>query len=161
MSGALLITLFTDAGFCPDRKIGTWAAWAKCNGVTSMVSGALRGNVEGSDIAEMRALVNGVCAVLARIKPPRGSRIIAQTDCQSAINAMLGTGYKKKQAKHRVRHATDEMRKRLTAAGVQIKYRHVPGHLGMATPRNAVNTWCDRECTRLLRQARAELEKAA
>jgi hypothetical protein len=33
--------------------------------------------------------------------------------------------------------------------------RHVKGHKGTVTPRNAVNTWCDKERKRLLAKARA------
>lgn len=151
---AMLVTLFTDAGFCPDTRCASYAVWAKANGRTLRHAGVLRGEVPGSEIAELRALANGVALVLSTIKPPAGSRIIAQTDCQVAINAMLGTGFKKAHAQERVRHAVEDIRNRLLAAEVAIEYRHVRGHKGVVTARNAVNTWCDAECTRHLRQAR-------
>lgn len=154
--GPALVTLFTDAGFCPHTNLASYAVWAKADGGTLRKSGVLRGKLETSDIAEMRALANGVALVLSAMKPRNGARIIAQTDCQSAISAMLGTGYKKKAAQERVRHATEVVRDKLIAAGVTIEYRHVGGHMGNRTPRNAVNTWCDGECRRWLKQARAE-----
>ena len=59
------ITLFTDAGFCPNTNIGTWAAWAKFdNNQTMRFSGVLKGFVQNSDVAELRAMANGIhCAV--------------------------------------------------------------------------------------------------
>ncbi len=44
---------------------------------------------------------------------------------------------------------------KIAAAGIEVEFRHVSGHRGTVTPRNAVNTWCDAECYRLMRQARA------
>ena len=160
-----LITMFTDAGYCPDRKIGTWAVWAKRDGKAFRYSGVLRGEVDDSAIAELRAIINGGCAVLAAMKPETGTKIIAQSDCESAIGALLGSHYKRKEARKRVENATKLLQKRLRETGVVIEYRHVPGHRGTVNPRAAVNTWCDQECTRLLRQARQEAsqpqEKAA
>lgn len=151
----MLITLFTDAGFCPHTGIGTYAVWAKESGKTLRKSGVLRGTMEVSAIAELRALANGIALVLSIIRPSPGSKIIAQLDCQDAINAMLGTGYKKPRQQERVRSAVEDARRRLIEAKVSIEYRRVPGHAGRGTPRTAVNTWCDSECRRHLREARA------
>ena len=154
MSVPSLITMFTDAGYCPERKIGTWAVWAKRDGKTFRYSGVLRGEVDDSAIAELRATVNGVCAVLAAMKPEKATKIIAQSDCESAVGALLGSHYKRKEARKRVESATNLLHKRLRETGVVVEYRHVSGHRGTVNPRAAVNTWCDQECTRLLRQAR-------
>jgi hypothetical protein len=40
-------------------------------------------------------------------------------------------------------------------------FRHVHGHKGVVTPRNAVNTWCDSECRELMRLARGGLSPEA
>jgi hypothetical protein len=48
-------------------------------------------------------------------------------------------------------------RDKVAAADVVVEFRHVGGHKGTVTPRNAVNTWCDGECRRLMRAARAAL----
>ena len=149
-----LITMFTDAGYCPDRKIGTWAVWAKRDGKTFRYSGVLRGEVDHSAIAELRAIVNGVCAVLTVMKPEKATKIIAQSDCESAIGALLGSHFKRKSARARVENATKLLKKKLQETGVVIEYRHVSAHRGTVDPRAAVNTWCDGECSRLLKQAR-------
>ncbi len=43
---------------------------------------------------------------------------------------------------------------RIASTGIVVEFRHVTGHMGVATPRNAVNTWCDKECRKLMRLAR-------
>ncbi len=154
MTARSLITLFTDAGFCPDRRIGVWAAWAKCDGRTMRVSGVLRGPVPNSTIAELRALVNGVHCVLGQIGPVPGAKIIAQSDSQIAITVFQGTGYTRASKRVLVDAERERMRA-MTAGRVVIEYRHVSAHKGTATPRNAVNTWCDLECRRHLKAARA------
>src|SRR5487761_2065467 len=153
-SAPTLITLFTDAGFCPKTHVASWAAWAKANGQTYRQSGVMNGKIDTSDIAELRAIANGVAMVMRHMKPTRGAKIIAQTDCAAAMQAILGTGYKTPRAQRRVKSAVDYINNRLTAAGVSIEMRHVSGHKGTATPRNAVNTSADMECRRQLAIAR-------
>jgi hypothetical protein len=43
---------------------------------------------------------------------------------------------------------------RIAATGIVVEFRHVTAHKGVSTPRNAVNTWCDTECRKLMRLAR-------
>ena len=155
--GPSLVTLFTDAGLCPRTHVATWAAWAKADGRKLERSGVLRDCPDTSDIAELHALVNGICLVIDVIKPRHGARIIAQTDCQSAIGAALGTGYRSQSGAARVAGALKVLRAKVREAGVTVEYRHVPGHAGKGTPRTAVNTWCDAECKRHLREARKAL----
>jgi serine/threonine-protein kinase RIO1 len=35
-----------------------------------------------------------------------------------------------------------------------VEFRHLTVHKGVSNPRNAVNTWCDKECRKLMRLAR-------
>lgn len=93
-------------------------------------------------------MANGIAFVFLRIKPPPGSRIIAQTDCQTVIN-ILEHG-------HSMNPEAELVQRLLTEGQVQIEYRHV--HRGNATPRHAVNTWCDKECYRLLKIARKAVQ---
>ena len=151
----MLISLFTDAGFCPKAGIGTYAVWAKANGRTIRKSGVLKSKQDGSDLAELRALVNGVAFVVSMMRPPIGSRIIAQTDCLSAISAVTGQGYRNKKARERVADTLAFLQRTIEAGQLRVEYRHVKGHKGNVSPRNAVNSWCDAECTRHLQTARA------
>ena len=150
----MLITLFTDASHCHRTHVAAYAAWAKADGFTVRRAGVLKGRVSDSSIAEAQALVNGLCFVLAALKPPPASKIIAQTDCISAIAALTG-GLRKPGAIARFAPMVAVYRAKFVSHGIAVEFRHVRAHKGTVTPRNAVNTWCDEECRKLMRLARA------
>lgn len=154
MGRPTLITLFTDAGFCPRTKLASWAIWAKANGVVIRRSGMLKDRPSDSGVAELRAMANGIILVLREMRPGPGAKIIAQTDCLTIIGALMGARLRKKAARERMQSAVDHVRLALADAGVTVEYRHVPGHAGKGTPRTAVNVECDKECRRLLKAAR-------
>jgi ribonuclease HI len=160
VSNPVLITMFTDAGFCPDTRLATWAMWAKVNGASVMHSGVLRDRPDSSNVAEIFALANGMVAMTRLIGPPRGSRVIAQTDSTTAIAAFEGRAYLRKKSRPTVSAALDVMRATIERFDLVVEYRHVPGHRATVNPRQTINTWCDRECKRLLRQARTEQREA-
>ncbi len=66
----------------PDAAQGGWPA--PCS------SQVLKDRVLDSAIAEAQAIVNVLCFALAALSPPPASKIIAQTDCLSAIWALTG-----------------------------------------------------------------------
>jgi hypothetical protein len=157
----MLITLFTDASHCADTHVAAYAIWAKTDGRTIRRAGVLKERPPDSAVAEAQAqaLVNGLCFALAMLKPPTGSKIIAQTDCLSAIAALTGK-LKKPRAIARFMAISSAYATRFADTGVEVEFRHVGAHKGVVTPRNAVNTWCDKECRRLMRLARSDAQAA-
>lgn len=149
----MLITLFTDASYCSRTRIAAYAAWAKTDGRTVRHAGVMKQRVASSSMAETMALVNGIYLAIAAIRPPAASKIIAQTDCLTAIEALSGTP-RKAATLRKYAEVVSAYRAKIAAAGVTVEFRHVTGHKGTVTPRNAVNTWCDEECRRLMRAAR-------
>jgi ribonuclease HI len=153
---ASLITLFTDASYCQHTRLASFAIWAKCDGQTIRRSGVFKERQPSSTMAELRALVNGLAYVVTKMKPASGSRIIAQVDCLVAIRSL--TQEPKRLKKRRLIAAEREfVAQKITGAGISVEYRHVGGHKGTVTARNAVNCWCDQECRRHLREARAAI----
>jgi hypothetical protein len=149
----MLITLFTDASHCAKTHVAAYAAWAKTDGRTVRRAGVLKEPVPDSSVAEAQALVNGLCFALAVLKPGVDSRIIAQTDCLTAIAALTGQ-LRKQKSMARFAPVTAAYQTRIASTGIVVEFRHVTAHKGVATPRNAVNTWCDTECRKLMRLAR-------
>jgi hypothetical protein len=90
------------------------------------------------------------------MRPPAASKIIAQTDFLGAIHALTGT-IKRARSVRQFAAVVTAYQQKIAASGIEVEFRHVSGHRGTVTPRNAVNTWCDAECHRLMRQARAAL----
>jgi ribonuclease HI len=155
----MLITLFTDASYCHRTRVAAYAVWAKTDGRTVRHSGVLKELVPHSALAETMALVNGIYLTIAAMRPPAASKIIAQTDCLGAIHALSGT-VRRARAVRQFAAVVTAYQQKIAAAGIMVEFRHVSGHRGTVTPRNAVNTWCDAECRRLMRQARAGLGSA-
>jgi len=154
----MLITLFTDASYCSRSRIGAYAAWARADGRTVRHSGVLKQAVANSSLAETMALVNGIFVALAAMQPPAASKIIAQTDCLAAIHALTGM-LTKAATIRQYETVVAAYREKVAATAITVEFRHVSGHKGTVTPRNAVNTWCDTECRRLLRAARTKVSR--
>jgi ribonuclease HI len=149
----MLITLFTDASHCAKTHVAAYAVWAKMDGRTVRRAGVLKEPVRDSSVAEAQALVNGLCFALTALKPGADSRIIAQTDCLAAIAALTGQ-LRKQKSMARFAPVIAAYQTRIAATGIMVEFRHVAAHKGVSTPRNAVNTWCDTECRKLMRLAR-------
>lgn len=156
----MLITLFTDASYCSRTRIAAYAAWAKTDGRTLRHAGVLRDPAANSTLAETMALVNGIHLAIAGMRPPPASRIIAQTDCLTAIEALTGRFTNPKTIRQYA-EIVAAYRSRVDTVRVVVEFRHVGGHKGTVTPRNAVNTWCDQECRRLMRAARQQSQQSA
>jgi hypothetical protein len=142
----VLITMFTDCSYNRQLRRATWAAWAKADGVTIRVSGVLRAKVDQSGDGEIAAIANGLAAVKRAFAPPHGSKIIAQTDSTEAIHALRCGNHVRSFSQAAVQYALAFV----SDNGWRLELRHVKGHCGAKTPRHAVNTWCDKECSRLM-----------
>lgn len=151
----MIVTMFTDGAWNQQKRVGAWAAWMKMGDrATVRRSGMLLKFPMGqSGTAELAAIANGL-AVLASIEDPPWprSRVIVQTDSQEAIDALTRGSHTLECSAVVVRHVLESIAK----TGWRLDLRHVKGHAGTATARNAVNTWCDAECRRLMVAWRAE-----
>lgn len=142
----MLVTMFTDATFNLRLRRGAWAAWAKANGKTIRYSGLIKEPILDIAEGELSAIANGLYAVMKKFEPEQGSRIIIATDSMEAIAALRNRNH----PRVKCRILTNYVHGLAIAKGWSLDIRHVKGHKGDATPRNAVNTWCDKECRRLM-----------
>jgi len=140
----MLVTLFTDASVKFEIARATWACWAKADGVTHRYSGIIRNTINQSGDAELCAIANGLFVVIRRFAPPIKSKIIIQTDSDEAIYAIKSGKHTRPYTKLLLNNIYSTLQKH----DLYCDLRHVKGHKGTATPRNAVNTWCDVECRR-------------
>lgn len=124
----LFITLVADASFCHRTKAYGWCYWIKY-GVTPTTIIKSGGGIglPNSNEAEVEALVQGLNAIVDLDDKILGKHIVVQSDCTGALA--------------RVQPIFAELIK----LGAKRAYsKHVKGHQGNRTPRNAVNTLCDR-----------------
>jgi hypothetical protein len=138
-----VVTLFTDAGL--KDSLGTWAAWAKyATGYATMrASGVITIPCFNSNFAELCSVANGLYCAIRFFEPPRRTRIIIQCDNTNAL-AMIASPT----VDGRYHDPHKVIRDLKNKFNLILVPRHVGAHRGTDTPRNAVNTWCDRECRR-------------
>lgn len=152
----LLVTIFTDAGLCPETNIGTWAAWCKSERGVARAGGILRDPQFSSTMAESAAAVNGIYNALANGVAHPGDVLLIQTD-NNQVRQFLTMPVKREHKNKVERRSMQAAYSALTSKhDVKCSFRHVRGHKGAKDKRSAVNTWCDQVCTFFLRMARHE-----
>lgn len=156
----MLVTLFTDASWCPDHKVAGWAAWCKSDFGMRRSAGILKGEIPSPTYAELAALINGIWFVANHAHPvklPPKTRVIAQTDCLAAIDALRGT-------------SKSPQMFALAAKGIELigrykmvmDFRHVKAHTNNTDrttkegKRSLVNDWCDNAARIEMKFARAQ-----
>lgn len=150
----MLITMFTDVSLHPASGLASYAIWAKVNGTTIRQARLFRQPIHDSNVAEVCGIINGLYFVINTIKPPAGSKILAQSDSETALSVLRGSN------RNALFNGLPERRTAvLDGTGIVVEYRHVKGHKGARTPRNAVNTWCDHACRKVLREHQARLNE--
>jgi len=136
--------MFTDASHNEALQRATYAVWFKCDGKTYRHAGAVRGPIAQIGDGELAAIANGLYLALRDIPSlSPGGKIIIQTDSMEAIASLLNRRHRRPTAHRIVEHILAQAQ----AHSLVLDYRHVKAHKGTLTPRNAVNTWCDRQCT--------------
>lgn len=152
-----LVTLFTDASFDRARKIGSYAAWMKCDGRTERMCGVLRGDIDDAWLAEASAIANGLWLSYRLFGLQKGDRVIATSDCLNAMQA-FGVGFKKTRMNESVKHIRELVLKLISDTGITVEYRHVKAHSNKDGVRSAVNRWCDSSAKAALRKHRVDKE---
>lgn len=148
-----LVTMFTDASWNYNAKIGVYAIWAKCDGDTIRHSGQFNTPMPQIGTAELGAISYGLLHIARGFDLTEDTKVLIQTDSLEAISAYR-TGKHPRQIDRNIALHIKEFAK---THGWRLELRHVKGHLGNATPRNAVNNWCDKECSRQMGKALASI----
>lgn len=136
------ITVFADASFCHQTKAWGYGFWVKWGDPAQTNIGWGGGAfIKGSLEAETEALREALKWVREHLLPAdlAGKNVVVQSDCTGALARML---------------ADFDTFRRATGA-TRCYGKHVKGHQGHTTPRNSVNTTCDRHAGRMMRQFRA------
>lgn len=151
------ITVFADASFCHETGAAGIAWWVRDADRIERSAKALTFACNNSHEAEVVALGTAILMALREFPHEPGDRLSIQSDCMGAL-AVFTEGRRMSDVeaamKHRVWTAA-------SAAGVTLHPKHVKGHSGGGTARGSVNTWCDRNARRVMREARAKMVKAA
>jgi ribonuclease HI len=147
------VTAFSDASFCEETKAAAWAGWVKSDRGRVYKGGVIRTIVVSSNEAEFCALANTLALAEKGGLLEIGDRMIAQTDNRRVQSVLTGVAnFHLTQCEHEVVNWVQNRVKRLS---LRFVVRHVKGHHGSVTPRNAVNTVCDAIARQHMRRERA------
>ena len=151
------VTAFSDASFCDQTKAAAWAGWVKSDRGRVYKGGVIRTSVVNCNEAEFCALANTLALAEKSGLVEIGDRMIAQTDNSRVQLVLAGTAsLRLTQCEREVVKWVRNLVKRLS---LHFDVRHVKGHLGTVTPRNAVNTVCDTIAKRHMRLERARRQR--
>lgn len=137
----MLVTVFSDASYCPDTSAGGWGAWCKSERGTICDGGILKMTANSSGMAELMAAVNAVKISLNKKIALPGDHILLQSDCQQVGTSLIQ--YSRDNLYDQgllIRDIFDEICQRYD---IKVVYRHVKGHTRGHKPRLWVNNFCD------------------
>jgi ribonuclease HI len=154
----MLVTVFSDASWCPKTKAGGWGAWAKSERVQWGVqfSGAFRRMVTGSNEAEIMAAACALASTLRSEVAAMGDTILFEIDNEHALRLVTPDAPTGRQPRTDLEKEAIEVLLALkTRHGLIFKTRHVKGHSGRERrDRFGVNELCDRLARKHMLEAR-------
>lgn len=153
-----LLTVFTDASWCPRTRVGGWAAWAKREDMgTFFKAASFKVTLPGSIEAECAAISNAV-TLLHRANFLGGDHhVLIKLDCRAVIDH-IGRFVDKSS------DLLDPYAVQLREAAERVRcleLRYVEGHCAYDTPRHHVNNRCDRAAYAAMMEARRIIESGA
>jgi len=159
---SMLVTVFSDASWCPRTRAGGWGAWAKSERVQWGVqfSGAFRRSANGSNEAEIMAAACALASTLRSEVAATGDTILFEIDNEHALRLVM------LDAPTGLRPRTDLEREAIavllalkTRHELTFKTRHVKGHSGRERrDRFGVNELCDHLARKHMLKARQRAE---
>lgn len=160
----MLVTMFTDASWCPETGAGGWAVWWKFDGYMERKAGGFKNPPASSFEAELGALVNGLW-LLDRWRPKpwlQGGMIIQQSDCLAALDSLRSTVPNPSRSVQAMRQAWHDLKR---DRGWRTDLRYVKAHVGRGDrettqgKRTAVNWWCDKAAKEAMQCQRQQLRQ--
>lgn len=145
----MLITLITDASWCPTTGVGGWAAFGVARGDRRRKWGAFKEVAISATECELRAIANGLHMVSNVFATTKGDKIIIQSDNQEALDILKRKIMRYHDIRVKIYRYLREMQ-------INADFRHVKAHIpvGKRDKRHHVNVWCDHHAKNAMRIAR-------
>lgn len=156
LPGGLLTTLFVDASWCPEARVGGWGAWAKNDRMARGIKyrGAFRELLRSSNEAELLGAANALaCCLRDKVVLP-GDRVLFQVDNQHALRVITGEG---QPAPGLEMLGRKFFRAKASELGLVYFAKHVKGHSGEEDTRSDVNRCVDGLARGMMEQLRAHV----
>jgi ribonuclease HI len=142
INGQHYTSIFTDASYDHKTKVAGYAVWFrhKDSDPTRLSGSSL--DIKDNNHAEALAIQVAIDHFLEKNIDLTDVIVIIQSDCTTALDWF--------KAKPNPLSSLNPK---------SVVFRHVKGHQGTVTKRNAVNTWCDRESRHQMRTLRKQVEQ--
>jgi ribonuclease HI len=154
----MLVTVFSDASWCPRTRVGGWGAWAKSERVQWGVqfSGAFRRLAYSSNEAEIMAAACALASTLRSEVAAEGDTILFEIDNEHALRLVTHDAPTGLRARSDLEKEAIEVLLELKVRhALTFKTRHVKGHSGRERrDRFGVNELCDRLAKKHMLEAR-------
>jgi len=153
----VIVTAFSDASFCDGTKAAGWAGWVKSDRGRVSTGGVIRASVMSASEAEFCALANTLALGEKRGVLLANDWTIVQTDSLRAQLVLSGAAQYR--LTPREREVVKWVERFVLRLSLRLDVRHVKGHRGTVTPRNAVNSLCDDSARKHMRQERVRRQR--
>lgn len=150
----MLVTMFTDASVIHRTGTAAWALWAKSERGTIRAAGIIKGKCTCSNEAELKAIANGLDALVRSHILFDGDRVLVTADNVSALS--LVSPPRTNALKDRLAKVTDAIDQIARRHQLVLITKHVKAHSGRGQPRLWVHSDCDRRARGI---ARSEHER--
>ncbi len=147
------VTILADASHCPETKAGGYGYWIASARGKKGGSGALKGSISSSTLAEMMAIANAIHHAIKFGLVQAQDVLLVQTDCESAIFAFS----KKRKGSEEEKKVVEYVLRVVRLLSLAIEYKHVKGHTNSSKARFAANNACDRAARKAMRRARDKI----
>ncbi len=145
----MTVTINTDAAHQHILKIGTYAYWIQCEQGRINDSGILKNKVNTPQEAEAMAICNALY-VLHKSEFTGVKRIVVNCDCKTIFSKMNGTGKGCFGMVYKLRRNINQKYN----GKIKITFNHIKAHTDKCNAESLINSWCDKEAKRQLKEAK-------
>jgi ribonuclease HI len=140
----MLVTCYTDASYNEGRG-ASWSVWIRSDRGRIIRSGRCPPFVQNSTTAELAAVYAGMILVVRSW--PEVSLLLIRSDCQTALDLVVGTVRAKEKSARRIQRKISAL---LVQRRLEVRCRWVKGH---QAPSSSKEAFLNHSCDRLARAA--------
>lgn len=137
----MLITIITDASWCPDTGAAGWGAWIVCTRGRIITGNAFKQKMRSSSAAELGAVVNAIHTALKSNLIQENDSVLIQSDSLHVVDLIS----KKRKIPNRPFEieAMGFLERWVEKYKLTLRTKHVKGHTSGKTKRTWVNNYVD------------------
>ena len=154
----MLVTILTDASWCPQTKAAGWGAWIATDRGKKQTGGAFKSMVPCNTTAEVLAITHALYKAITNGLLFKNDTVLIQTDSIPAISLLSTTRRSSNQLE------ADSLFYFMNLCldnNLTVHFKHVKAHTNREEARFKANTLCDAIAKNFMRTARKKLQNEA